>query len=117
MPIASTIRASVPMASLAHRDDIAQGVGVGTTGASPVHLPFTSENGIAASSVMAARFHGAFAPSPASFAYFVTECHCTAPSIGLIAMLLGLYFSHVSFLFADTSAYESEASNSPLCLL
>jgi hypothetical protein len=103
------------VASLAHRDDIAHGVG--TTGTSPVHFPFTSENGIAASSVMAARFHGALAPSLGSFAYFVTECHCAAPFIRSIAVLLGVYLSHVSFLLADTSVYESETSNSPLCLL
>jgi hypothetical protein len=89
--LASTIRASVPVASLAHRDDIAQGVG--TTGTSPVHFPFTSENGIAASSVMAARFHGAFAPSPGSFAYFVTECHVLLLSFVQLRCCWGLLFT------------------------
>ena len=70
------------MAGLAHRKGVAEIVC--TTGAEAVHFPCAPQHRGAAAGMVAARFHGAFAPAAGTLVEIVTEllaCGCRHESL------------------------------------
>jgi len=73
LTFAGPVSRRVPVACLAHRPDVAEGVW--TAGRNPVDFPLTPQHRITPACVVGAYAHCAFAPTTGPVVYIIAESH------------------------------------------
>ena len=73
LAFADAVARGVAMARLAHRKNIAEGVG--STGGQPMDLPFAPQHGITPARVVSAANHGALALATGPVIDIIPKCH------------------------------------------